>query len=271
LLYDAFVDAPMEIELEVSLDPTLGCGQAHRWIRKGNVWEGVLGKSIVTLEQTAGGFVCSGAGRNEMLEYFRSDDDLDLIYRDISKDPIVARLVDEYHGLRILRQDPWECTATYILATNANVKRIASMVDNVCRAFGKDLGGRYSFPDPKDILDGRERIGECRLGYRDQRLVDLASSAETGELDLDGLKDRGYEECVSSLKSVNGIGDKVADCIALFSYGHLNAMPIDARIHRHLNDLYGITGSYARMSDAARKHFGPYAGYAQEFLYHSGI
>ena len=46
----------MKIEMDVRLDPTLGCGQAHRWIKKGDSWEGVLGDDIVTLTQTDDGF-----------------------------------------------------------------------------------------------------------------------------------------------------------------------------------------------------------------------
>lgn len=260
----------MRVELDVSLDPTLGCGQAHRWIKKEEQWEGVLGKSIVVLEQGEDGFTCSGTDERSILEYFRVDDDLDTIYEEISKDPFVAEQVTRFRGLRILKQDPWECTATYLLATNANVKRIALMVDNVCRMFGEDLGGRYSFPEPKDILDNSEKACECRLGYRDKRLVDLASSIENGDLDLQSLRGCGYEECVEVLKTVNGIGDKVADCVALFAYGHLDAFPIDARIEKHL-DRYGISGNYASMSKAARQRFGRYCGYSQEFMYHSGI
>ena len=166
----------MKIEMDVSLDPTLGCGQAHRWFKKGDVWEGVLGRSIVTLRQTDYGFECSGTDDREMiLDYFRSDDDLDEIYRDVSaSDPYVAELCTRCKGLRLLRQDPWECTATYLLATNANVKRIGQMVDNVCRTFGEDLGGRYSFPTPEQIIAHEDRICECRLGFRDKRLVQLA-------------------------------------------------------------------------------------------------
>jgi len=262
----------MKIKMDVSLDPTLGCGQAHRWKKKDGVWEGVIGNRIVTLKEDGEGFECSGTSDRQMiLGYFRDDDDLEEIYREISCDPVISGLVEQHRGLRILRQEPWECTATYLLATNANVKRIGTMVDNVCREFGKDLGGRFSFPGPADILEGSENICNCRLGYRDVRLIELARIVAEGELDLEGLRDAGYRECVETLKTVNGIGDKVADCIALFSYGHLEAFPIDARIKKQLSKIYGIEGSYAKVSETARRRFGKYGGYAQEFLYHGSI
>lgn len=263
----------MRIELDVSLDPTLGCGQAHRWIKKGDIWEGVLGKEIISLKQTEDGFECSGTDdRTMILDYFRADDDLNEIYTDCSKnDPYVASLAERCPGLRLLRQDPWECMATYLLATNANVKRIGCMVENVCREFGKDLGGRYSFPTPEEIIDGESRISNCRLGYRDERFVELAHRVADGDIDPYELRKMDYQGCVNMLLSIKGIGPKVADCIALFSMDHLEAFPIDARIGRMMKERYGQDGNYRDISDYARRRFGRYAGYAQELLYHSGF
>ena len=263
------VQPVMIIEMDVSLDDTLGCGQAHRWKKIGGVWTGVLNDRVLEFKETGNGFVCSGTSDKKMiLDYFRAEDDLGLIYREISEDPHIERLVKQCHGLRILKQEPWECTATYLLATNANVKRIGTMVENVCRTSGKDLGGFFTFPTPDELLAHCDDICECRLGYRDIRLLDLARSVADGELDLNDLRKADYKECIDTLKTVNGIGDKVADCIALFSYGHLEAFPIDARIKRKLKDVYDIDGTYAHVSSVVRKKFGRFGGYAQEFLYH---
>ncbi|MFA6803067.1 MAG: DNA glycosylase [Candidatus Methanomethylophilaceae archaeon] len=261
----------MKLRMNVSLDPTLGCGQAHRWIKKNGAWEGVLGKEIITLRQTCDGFECTGTSDEDgILEYFRADDDLDAIYGDISaSDPYIAELVDGCPGLRILKQDPWECIATYLLATNANVKRIGMMVEAVCREFGEDLGGRFSFPTPKDVIDGTGDICACRLGYRENRFLELAQRVYDGNIVPNALCGMNYDDCRRTLLSVNGIGNKVADCIALFAYGHMEAFPIDARIERVLKEKYHVTGSYAHLTEFARTKFGRYPGYAQEFLYHS--
>ncbi|MDR0523920.1 MAG: hypothetical protein LBG62_05825 [Candidatus Methanoplasma sp.] len=261
----------MRIDLEVSLDPTLGCGQAHRWRLADGVWTGVLGGDVVRLAQADGGFECEGCSdRRRILEYFREGDDLQAIVSEISAaDPHVARLAAACPGMRILKQDRWECLATYLLATNANVKRIAKMVESVCDAFGRDLGERRAFPTPKEILDGRDGICACRLGFREGRLLELAERAESGEVDPDAFAEMGYGECVESLMGINGVGPKVADCVALFAYGHLEAFPVDARISARLGELYGASGSYRAMSGFGRSMFGRYAGYAQQFLYHS--
>lgn len=260
----------MRLELEVSLDPTLGCGQAHRWRKEGDVWTGVLGHDIVRMRQTDYGAEVEGCSDMSALrDYFRPEDDLGEIVSEISsRDPYVASLSEHCPGLRILRQPSWECLATYLLATNANAARIGKMVESVCDLFGDDLGGRHSFPTPKQILDRSDRICECRLGFREQRFVELAQRVEDGDIDVDAIGEMDYDGCVEALMGIKGVGPKVADCVALFAYGHLEAFPVDVRIGKSVERLYGVTGSYKKVSGFGREKFGRYAGYAQEFLYH---
>ena len=263
----------MHIELGVSLDPTLGCGQAHRWRKTRDVWNGVIGNEVIDLTENTNGFDAEGCSdKRILLSYFRSCDDLQQIIREISNaDSYVASLSSSCPGMRILKQEPWECLATYVLATNVNVKRIAKMVESVCDTFGKDLGNRRAFPTPRQILDKQEDIPICRLGYREGRFIELAEKAENGAIDLGAIEELDYAGCIGSLMEINGVGPKVADCVALFGFGHLEAFPVDARISKTLNEMYGVDGNYKVMAEFGRKKFGRYAGYAQEFLYHRSV
>ena len=256
--------------MDVALDPTLGCGQAHRWKKEDGVWKGVVKNNVIELTQTEDGFKFEGCDEDLVLDYFRHEDNLSSIMDEISeKDGFVADLALRCPGMRILRQDPWECTATYILATNANVKRIGNMVESVCSTFGTDLGDAYSFPSPRQILDKSDCIGDCKLGYRAERFVGFARMVDEGDFDLNALKGMDYGGCVTELRKIPGVGPKVADCVALFAFGHLESFPVDARISRIMKDVYGIGGSNEKIAEAGRKMFGRYAGYAQELLYHS--
>jgi N-glycosylase/DNA lyase len=261
------------LELDISLDPTLGCGQAHRWRKSGSVWSGVIGNDIIRLKEVGGGVVAEGCSdMNVLLNYFRSGDDLPLIIKEISSaDPYVASLCNSCTGMRILKQEPWECLATYVLATNVTVTRIAKMVESVCDTFGKDLGKRRAFPTPKEILDRRNDIAACKLGYREERFIKLAERTENGSIDLKSIGEKDYMSCVGHLMEIEGVGPKVADCVALFGFGHLEAFPVDARITKVLDEIYDVRGSYKKTSEFGRKKFGKYAGYAQEFLYHSSM
>ena len=263
----------MKIDLEVSLNPTLGCGQAHRWHKQEDgSWEGVWRNAVVVMRQIDPCTVeVSGTDDREgVTRLLGGDDDLDTIISRISEaDPYVAGLARNCPGLRIMRQDHWECLATYLLATNANVARIGKMVESVCDHFGKDLGRRHAFPTPRQILDGCGCIGECRLGFREGRFLELAERVESGDIDVEAFAEMDYEECVSELQGIKGIGPKVADCVALFAFEHMEAFPIDARISRVMEEKYGVTGSYKTVSEFGRRMFGQYSGYAQEFLYHA--
>ena len=263
----------MKIDLEVSLDPTLGCGQAHRWHKKDDgSWEGVWRDSVITMRQLSPTSVevVGTDDRSGITRYLGGDDDLPSIIAGISeRDAYVTDLAKRCPGMRILRQDHWECLATYLLATNANVARIGKMVESVCDHFGKDLGKRHAFPTPKEILDGCDEICECRLGFREQRFITLAERVESGDIDVEAFTEMDYEECVQSLQEINGVGPKVADCVALFAFEHMEAFPIDARISKVMEKRYNITGSYKAVSEYGRNLFGEYAGYAQEFLYHA--
>ena len=255
----------------IDLDSTLGCGQVFRWRKESDAWRGILDGKEVLLRQKGGQFVAEGGiGEEELLRYFRSDDDLDSIQAEISQDAKIAPMVSSSPGLRLIRQDPWECAASYVLATNANIPRIQKMIENVCRTFGDDLpGGGHAFPRPDQISGGHAAARTCGLGFRCNRFVDFARMVDRGEIDLGSLKNVGYEECVKELKSYPGIGDKVADCVAVFSLDHIDAFPVDVRIKKAMEEMYGVSGTYRHVNRFGRERFGRYAGYAQEYIYYS--
>jgi N-glycosylase/DNA lyase len=254
----------------VDLDLTLGCGQVFRWFKEGEWWSGVVDDREVHLRTHGRRIDVQGEiSKDRLRDYFRAGDALDSIYAEIARDDLMRDLASRFKGLRLIRQDPWECSLSYLLATNANFPRIQKMVDTVCRTFGPLLpGGRHAFPSPSNILDGEEKALKCGLGYRCGRMVEFARNVEEGRLDFEALVEMSYAECISYLKGFEGIGDKVADCIALFCLDHLEAFPVDVRIRRVMDRVYGIKGSYKVVRECGQRYFGRYAGYAQELLYH---
>jgi N-glycosylase/DNA lyase len=185
-------------------------------------------------------------------------------------DDTMRSIVSSFPGLRLIRQDPWECAASYILATNANIPRIQKMIGNVCRAFGDELpGGEHAFPRPDQIAGGKEAAQTCGLGFRCGRFVEFARMVDRGDIDLSSLREVSYDDCVKELKTYPGIGDKVADCVAVFGLDHLEAFPVDVRIKKAMEEMYGVRGTYRHVNRFGRDYFGAYAGYAQEYIYFS--
>lgn len=250
------------------LDHTLDSGQVFRWSKRGEWWHGVVRGRAIRLRQAGGEMEAEGASEDFLRHYFRFDDDLEAIYRDIARDEEIARVIQRFRGLRLVRQDIWECSASYILASYSNVPRIKMMIESVCRTYGPEIAeGVHAFPSPEEILEGEADIACCRLGYRADWLRGLAGMVYSGDLDLYELATKDYEDAAAYLKRAKGIGDKVADCICLFALDHLEACPVDVRIARAMRERYGVTGSYRKVAGYARRHFGRFAGYAQEYLY----
>lgn len=208
-------------------------------------------------------------------EYFGLKEDLPFILNSIDVDGYIHKAIVRFHGLRILNQEHWECLASYILSSYNNIPRIKKMIEGVSKAFGRrlklDSVERYSFPDAEKIAG--EDIGKLRrlgLGFRAEYLKEAARKIASGKFDLRHLEELSYEEAREKLISLKGVGEKVADCILLFSFSKYEAFPVDVWIKRGIEKLYfrGKSVPPKRITEFARDHFGRYAGYAQEYLYH---
>ena len=232
--------------------------------------------------------------------YFRLDVDLDHVLATISKDETISRAVERFYGLRIVGQDTWECLASFVLATNANIPRIKKMVSATCSRYGGDFefeGERQTaFPTPVDLAKVSEKeLLACGLGYRSPFLKRVATAVAEGRVDFPALASLGYTESRKLLmtellgqKILLGVGPKVADCVLLYSCGKDEAFPIDVWIARVLATSYpNLMGpaltrryltegkaklspsDYDKISARARAYFGEYAGYAQQYLFMS--
>ncbi|MFX0162468.1 MAG: DNA-3-methyladenine glycosylase family protein [Candidatus Hodarchaeota archaeon] len=277
-----------------NLKETVLCGQTFRWRKINNFLYGVVNKTIIKIAQqkeknrlTFEYYPENYMGRKEIEHYFALDHDLLKILSQINKDKLIEEAINKYHGLRILRQQPWECLISFILATNKGIPQIKRMIENLCRKFGEKIvyEGRtfYSFPDSEVIKNASmTEILECGVGYRAQSILDTACKVAEGIFDLEELKKHTYETLKGHLMKARGVGQKAADCVALFAYEKLSAFPIDVNIRCLMLEHYGnlfkdveislnknmTKKQYEFINNRGRKYFGEYAGYAQEYLYH---
>ena len=265
-----------------ALAPTLESGQAFRWRTSGDVFEGVVFGNVVKVRQADDGveFTC-GPDDEKYLAPLLSDylglaTDLPAVYRSMSHDPRVSEAIDRYRGMRILRQDPWECLVCFICSSASNIPRITSNVESICDSFGARIAGadtsRRNFPTPRQLAGaGERRLRDLRLGYRAEYLAATARSIADGKPDLFALREAPYEEALEALTALAGVGDKVANCVLLFSLDKPEAFPVDVWVHRALQEWY-LAGRGERMSRPkmrlwAQEYFGEYAGYANEYLF----
>lgn len=278
-------------------------GQDFRWRKLDDCWYSVvLSGNLIHIRQE--GHLLkykshSGSNLNDLLSsYFRLDDPIDKIYDCISsRDKKLAKLVEKYHSrVRLLRQDPWECTVAYICSPNASVDKIRMNVEAIATRLGRKLelcdDVRHTFPTCQEVLDaGVEALEELSLGFSRTpgNIIAAAKRVCCGDLDFEELTRQPYDDVVwqlmekrsASRKVANGIGDKVADCIALFALDETEAFPVDRHIGRALADMYddcpqlpknskgGLTyKQYRDIANWARKRFGKHACYVNQLLFH---
>jgi len=263
---------------DFSLQATLSSGQTFRWKPLNGWYYGSIGSSILKVRQVNGSLQYEASDPALSFErirhYFALDLDLAGILRQIDVDMQVHHAIVRHRGLRVLRQDPWETLASFICASFNNIKRIEGMIERMCQTFGTPValnGFRsFSFPRPEVIASASERrLRSLGLGYRAPYLKATARLVADGKLPMDQLRRVDYETTKSALLCCDGVGDKVADCVALFGFEKYEAFPIDVWMERAMRYYFRHKKMTRKlMHDYATQHFGPYAGYAQQYLYH---
>src|SRR5659263_251129 len=231
---------------DFNLDHSLSCGQVFRWEKK-DWWTGIVNGVIVRAKQEDGELIVESSFHKELIiDYFRLDDDIQQIYASIGRDEKIASLINKYRGLRLIRQDPWECLISYMCSSNNTILNITNSIRRMCECFGNEIEKDfYSFPTPQALSCAPLcDMSQCRLGFRAPRVL-----------------------------KIEGVGNKIADCVLLFAFGKLESFPVDTHIEQIMERYYGFNfkGPKSRkrdeMAEFARDYFGKYCGYAQEYLY----
>ncbi len=281
----------MTIErIPLYVDVTLCCGQVFRWDKLGGWWYGVARDKVFKIRQVKDKIEYANIDQRFVEHYFALDEDLERILDSINKDPHINKAIEQYWGLRIIRQDPWECLISYICATYKSIPAIRHMLNNMARKFGEKVNydGRefYTFPEPERLCDASEiDLASCGLGYRAKYVLATTKRVCQEGFDLETLKKLPYLEAKKQLMEFPGVGAKVADCVSLFALGKTEAFPVDvwvkrvilnryseklpAKLYQKLSSHDSLSSSdYEQLNTLGRSYFGKYAGYAQEYLYH---
>lgn len=263
----------MIIDGECPFDPvdTFECGQCFRWnCTEDGTYTGI-----------SDGKICRVKGREIICpkgdeEYWRSYFALDIDYRQIMNtllktDETLKPCIDFGSGIRILKQDLWETTVSFIISANNNIPRIKKIIETMCELYGDKISDGdeifYAFPTAERLAAlSEEDLAPLRAGYRDKYILDAARKAASGEVDFDAIAHMSDLEAKKELMKIKGVGGKVADCIMLFSLGRFSVFPTDVWIKRILGEVYGVEDKNIQSFVAER--FGSYAGYAQQYLYY---
>jgi N-glycosylase/DNA lyase len=265
---------------EFDLAATLESGQVFHWHRKGERFFGLVGHELLALEPQGMDTLHVVAGTVDLAtNYLGLDHDLDAIRATLpGDDEHLSAALTHAPGLRLIRQPTWECLATFITSSMKQVAHIRQISLKLRRRFGEPVAAfegeeLYAYPEPGSLARaGEAALRECGLGYRAKFLHQTAAQIAEGKFDIDAVRTLDDEAAEAKLCEFPGVGPKIAQCTLLFGYGRLGMFPVDVWIERVLRQLYFAKArrppKTARLKAFIREHFGPYRGYAQQWLFH---
>ena len=268
----------MQDNCTINVENSINSGQVFLWKKNEKYWYGVNGQDVLKIDNSGN----IKSYQNNKIDFFRKKDDIEKIIKSISKDSVTKEAVKQYLGLRILEQDPFQCLISFIVSSNSNIPKIKLNLENISKKFGKKIKFQnqefFLFPNPKKLAKiSINEITSCGVGYRAKFIKEAAKIIDKKEIDFDYLKKCDYQDAKENICQIPGVGNKVADCVLLFSLDKLEAVPLDRWIIRILGKYYAkkfemktktITEKqYDILHKKIVDHFGPFAGYSQQFLF----
>jgi len=271
----------LESDQPFDLYMTLSCGQAFRWEMHEGWWYGTVRDQVIRIRQEGDLVLYSWVDESSVREYFQLDTDLEEILLSISTDPVMERAVDNLRGLRLVKQDPWECLLGQLCVTRNRRTGTRDRITRIAETLGESVTmGDTSYallPTPEMIIDkGLPALKSCNLGYV---TINIFQAAETvaGEEDWEErIRALPYEEARLELSQMKGVQPHLADWLLLFGFQKYEAFPVDAHIRTMFRNSYmqdyhmrGVSMSKIDQDirNEARRRFGKYAGYAFEYLF----
>ena len=268
----------MKNKFTIDIDNSINSGQVFLWKKIKKNWYGIDGQNILKINQ--GGKIESI--QNTKTDFFRKNDDIQKIIKSISKDKTVKKAIRQYEGLRLFNQDPFQCMISFIISSNSNIQKIKNSLEKISKKFGTKVVVQneefYLFPRPEKIARASiDEIKICGVGYRAPFIKEAAKMVTSKKINFEYLKNSDYSESKRNLRLIQGVGNKLADCIMLFSLNKLDAFPLDRWMIKILEKYYSnefhietktITEKqYEILHKKIVDYFGPYCGYAQQFLF----
>ena len=249
----------IEIQDNFDLKKIIASGQCFRaCLMNDDTYRFVTGDDVIYMKETEKGIFSVSCELNVWHDVWVRYFDLQRNYRSIfekeyGKHPFVDRAMNTGRGLRILRQDPWEILVSTIISQRKNIPAIQKAVETILERYGTIKKTEYEelrlFPSAVDLLNvSEDDMRACGVGYRAPYILDAISKISSGEIDLNKISQLSDTELLQSLERIRGVGEKVANCVALFAYGRTSCVPIDVWISRAIDndcngkspfDLYG--------------------------------
>ena len=258
---------------------TFDCGQCFRWEKEEDgSYTGVAHGRVVNVAYDDNSVIINNTTLDDVKNIWINYLDLNRDYSEIKSiyknDANLSIAMEFGYGIKILKQEIFECLVSFIISTQNAIPRIKKIVSKLCSMYGSkvEYNGKtyYCFPTPEQLKGVTEKdLEPLKAGYRAAYIVDCINKVVSGEIDLQGTALLDTANARKELLKIKGVGPKVADCVMLFSMGKYEAFPIDVWVKRTMSNLYLDENATAGdIQKYAAENFGKYAGMAQQYLFY---
>lgn len=259
------------------------CGQCFRWHKnEDNSYTGVTYFGVMRVQKEEDRLVIDGEFlsddeqtiQKQIVDYFDLNTDYSKIKIILEKDDKnMKQAIGFGYGIRILNQDPWEMLISYIISAANNIPRISHTIENISWAYGKKVTfegeNYYLFPTPAELSEATiSDLRSLNLGFRDKYVYEATQLILEGKINLKEIQKMEYGSAKRELMRISGVGEKVADCILLFSMKKKEAFPVDTWIKKVMSELYQESQNVKKIALFAEEKFGKYGGIAQQYLFY---
>ena len=267
------------------LEDIFECGQCFRWDKQEDgSYIGVIKNGVLKVSKQGKSVAFEGVLEGDINSIVYDYFDLETNYNDfkdrLSKiDDNMKRSIEFGNGIRILNQDLWEMVISFIISANNNIPRIKGIINRISEKVGQKVtwNGKdyFLFPLPEEL--SKLSVADLRAlgtGFRDKRIYNTTQMIINKEINLDSLiKIKSTEEIRNELLKLDGVGEKVADCILLFALHRFDTFPVDVWVRRVMNVLYIHNEDEAKVNkkqirEVAYSLFGEIEGIAQQYLFY---
>ncbi len=222
---------------------TLDCGQAFRWkVKETGLWYGIASGKYLELKQDGNCITLFNTTKSDYEKLWEKYFDLNRDYKKIIdgySDESLKKACNEYRGIRILKQEPWEAVCSFIISANNNIPRIKGIIERLCENFGDKTDGGFAFPSPEKLCSlTPDDLAPIRSGFRAKYIIDAAKKFSSGEINPERIEKADFEDAKAELLKIKGVGEKVAQCSLLYGFGRTEAFPVDVWVKRIMSEMY---------------------------------
>ena len=249
-----------------SLTQTLNCGQVFRFREEGGVTVMSAGEHRAEAREKEDFYIFECDDAAFFKKYLDFDTNYDIIQMKVQDKGLVSAAVEFGKGIHILRQSPVETVFSFLISQNNHIPRIKGIIERMCEALGRDMGGYHAFPSVQAIADaGEEFFHSIGAGYRAPYLVRTAETL--ADVDLGEWDALPTPDLRAKLTALHGVGRKVADCVLLFGFNRFDVFPVDTWIRKVFEPYYGDMPA-EKLSETLVERYGDLSGFVQQWLFY---